>query len=161
MYDQIASIERDFDDVRDGTQWSTVYVFNGVLLILMCFNAILGSLGAFYYLARLLALVFNLLLTFVHLCAIITTCVFRFRALGKLCAISIHPTKKEDVSWTYENDAELIVILWSLQIVLLVPLFIAGNVPILRRKTKVNNDETELVNKGEAEQGHQIQKDQD
>ena len=117
----------------------------------MCFNAILGSFGAFYYLPRLLALVINLLLTLVHLCAIITTCVLRFRALGKLCAISIHPTMKEDVSWTYQNDAELIVILWSLQIVLLVPLFIAGNVPILRRKTKVNNDETELV-KGEEEQ---------
>lgn len=101
LVDNIASQIRSQDDVKLGTQWSTVYLFNGVLLMLILGNAILTMFGAYYFYPRLFALILNLFLTVIHFCAIVTTAVYRFRALGKLCALSIQPTKKEDDSWTY------------------------------------------------------------
>ena len=64
-------------------------------------NAILAIFGAFYFWPRLFAMLFNLVLSIVHFCAVVTTGVYRFRSLGKLCALSIQPTKKGDVTWTY------------------------------------------------------------
>ena len=112
---------RSQEDVQRGTQWSTIYILNGMTLILIGSNAVLMIFGAFYFYPRLFALVCNLFLTLLHFCAIVTTGVFRFRALGKLCALSKQPTKKEDVEWTYQSDATLIDVLWSFQIILLAP----------------------------------------
>ena len=89
LVDNIASQIRSQDDVKLGTQWSTVYLFNGVLLMLILGNAILTMFGAYYFYPRLFALILNLFLTVIHFCAIVTTAVYRFRALGKLCALSI------------------------------------------------------------------------
>ena len=74
--------------MQKGTQWSTIYILNGVTLVLIGSNAVLMIFGAWYFYPRLLALIFNLFLTLLHFCAIVTTGVFRFRALGKLCALS-------------------------------------------------------------------------
>ena len=93
--------------------------------------------GAFYFFPRLIALVLNLFLTAAHFCCVISTAVFRFRTLGKLCALSIQPTKKDNVEWTYRNDAALIAALWAIQFVLFVPMFFAGAVPLIRRRPKV------------------------
>ena len=86
---EISTQIRSEDEVREGTLWSTVFLFNGVTLVLISANAVLMMFGALYFFPRLIALVANLLLTTVHFCAIISTTVFRFRALGTLCALSI------------------------------------------------------------------------
>ena len=89
LVDAIAGLTRSQDDVRRGTSWSTVYLFNGVILMLILFNAILAIVGGFFFWPRLFALLINLVLSLVHFCAIITAGVYRFRSLGKLCALSI------------------------------------------------------------------------
>ena len=102
LVDEIAGQIRDEDDIRNGTYWSQIYMFNGVTLLLISLNSILMAAGAKYYYPRLIALILNLLLSGIHFFGcVITTAVFRFRPLGKLCALSIQPTKKEDVTWTY------------------------------------------------------------
>ena len=85
----IAEMVRSEDDVSSGTHWSTVFVFNGVTLVLICLNAVLTMVGAFFFYPRLIAFVCNLLLTTIHFAAVVSTAVFRFQALGKLCALSI------------------------------------------------------------------------
>lgn len=133
LYETIANLIRSEDDIKQGTLWSTVYLFNGVTLLLICFNAILMMSGAYFFFPRLFALIINLMLTIIHFCAIITTAVYRFRPLGTLCSLSIQPTKKDNLEWTYQSDATLIVVLWSLQFALFVPFCIAGLIPVLRR----------------------------
>ena len=110
---------------------------NGIVLVLIACNSALAMFGAFYFFPRLIAMVLNLFLTAAHFCCVIATAVFRFRALGKLCALSIQPTKKDNVEWTYRNDAALIAALWAFQFVLFVPFFFAGAVPLIRRRPKV------------------------
>ena len=75
--------------MRRGTQWSEIYKFNGSLLFFICLNAVLAGFGSRYFFPRLIALVLNLFLTLIHFCCVITTAVYRWRALGKLCALSI------------------------------------------------------------------------
>ena len=89
MIDEIAHLTRDYDDVRKGTQWSEIYSFNGSLMLFLMLNAGLAAAGAFYFYPRLIALVLNLFFTLVHFCCLITSAVYRWRALGKLCALSI------------------------------------------------------------------------
>lgn len=132
LIDTIAGLTRDYDDVRLGTQWSEIYSFNGSLLLFLCFNAVLAGLGSRYFYPRLIALLLNLFFTLVHFCCIITTAVYRWRSLGKLCALSIQPTKHEDVEWTYSTDAGAISALWTLQFLLWIPLSASGIVPVLR-----------------------------
>jgi len=132
LKDDVDNLIRDYEDVRLGTQWSEIYSFNGSLLLILCLNAALAGVGTRYFYPRLIALVLNLFLTLVHFCCIITTAVYRWRALGKLCALSIQPTKKEDHEWTYQTDAGAIAALWSLQFIFFVPLSAAGVVPVVR-----------------------------
>ena len=89
MIDEITHLTRDYDDVRKGTQWSEIYSFNGSLMLFLMLNAGLAAAGAFYFYPRLIALVLNLFFTLVHFCCLITSAVYRWRALGKLCALSI------------------------------------------------------------------------
>lgn len=159
LVDEIAGQIRSQEDVQKGTQWSTIYILNGVTLVLIGSNSVLMIFGARYFYPRLLALIFNLFLTLLHFCAIVTTGVFRFRALGKLCALSKQPTKESDLDWTYQSDATLIDVLWSFQIILLAPFCIAGAIPMLRFKRKSEvMDETQLVNITEKSQ--QLEKEE-
>ena len=89
LIETIENLTRDYDDVRRGTQWSEIYSFNGSLLLFLCLNAVLAGFGSRYFYPRLVALVINLFLTLIHFCCVITTAVYRWRALGKLCALSI------------------------------------------------------------------------
>ena len=79
--------------MKNGTGWSTVLVFNGVVLILICVAFILIGVGAFFFIPRLIGACLSCFLSFFHVAAIVITGVYRFSDQGKLASICLAPSK--------------------------------------------------------------------
>lgn len=76
-----------------GSKWSVVFEFNGVLYMLITFNAVLMIIGVYLIWLRLISICCNCLFGCINFAAIITTAVFRFRPMGRLCALSTGAVK--------------------------------------------------------------------
>lgn len=125
------------DCFKDGCRWSIIYKFCAMTLILIAFNGIFMTLGAWNIQTRAISGCCCCLLGIVNLAAMITTCIFRFNTMGKLAALSQQGSKYDggpdniDIvgkkvmlvaflsnEQTYEDDGTIIIILWVGQIIL-------------------------------------------
>ena len=89
------SINCDLECKDKGSKWSVAFAMNSVVYMLIAFNAVLMIAGVYLVWLRVTSMCCNCCLSIINLAAIITTAVFRFRKLGKLCALSIEPVKVE------------------------------------------------------------------
>ena len=111
----------DADCMKQGSNWSTVYLVNGILMILIFFNLGCIIMGRIRPKWRLLASYTGFALALAHLGIIVTTAIYRFNSAGALCALrtsatNVPTTNGSDSNddWTYEKDGSLILALWIL-----------------------------------------------
>ena len=140
----IAESNCDSDCLGDGTKWSVLYSMNGFTLLLLALDMIFVVFGAFYFWPRVLGACFNCLLSCAHFGAIITTAVFRFRTQGKLCSLSLRPSRVDsDLNFkdghTFETDGQMILALWICQLVFFV-IFCCGGCISAKHATQAQMD---------------------
>ena len=82
----------DSDCQKKGSEWSTAFFANAVIIMLIVFNMICACIGTKKAIARVIASCCACLICCAHFGIIITTAVFRFRPQGQLCALSLRPT---------------------------------------------------------------------
>ena len=121
--DIIEDCKVDIDCYKKGSQWSTVYISNGIILIFICVSNICVAVGAYNHLCRAIGAICGCCLCITHFALIVTAGVFRFSNFGKLASLHLGPTYVPstnilDVSddWTYEKDGQLILALFILQL---------------------------------------------
>ena len=107
------SINCDLDCQKSGSKWSVFYNFNGAIYMLIAFNAVFMILSIYKIWIRMIGTCCNCVLGCINMAAIITTAAFRFRPMGKVCAMSTAPVKvvSDDYlsdSRTYQSDAIMI-----------------------------------------------------
>ena len=84
-------------EIKKGIDWSTIFVFNGVVLFLISFAFLLIAIGAYIFIARVAGACLNLWLGFAHFAAIIVTAVYRFNRRGFFAANCLdHSTSTEN-----------------------------------------------------------------
>ena len=81
-----------------GCRWGIVYEFAAITCLLLALNAIILTLGVWFFKARMAGLCLGTLLGCLNLASLVTTGVFRFNTMGKLAALSLTPSK-------YDSDA--------------------------------------------------------
>ena len=130
-YDFMVNIqESDCDDdcMKRGTQWSTVMLMNGLMMIFIFFNlscVIMGRIKAYF---RVVAAYAGFIIFLTNLAILSVTGYLRYRPTGALCSLytensNVPTTNKDDVddAWTFEKDGGLIIGLWLVQAVLMIP----------------------------------------
>jgi len=113
----------DSDCQKKGSEWSTAFFANAVIIMLVIFNMVCACVGTKKAIARVIASCCACAICCAHFGIIITTAVFRFRPQGQLCALSLRPTsvpadKDSEITddWTYEKDGALLLALWIIQL---------------------------------------------
>lgn len=111
--------DMDEDCIKRGTQWSTLFVVNGILYICLMINMICVGIGAWKAWARLFGAVCAFPMWCFNFAMLIVTATFRFRAYGKACALNEQYTNMTcsdadcindvDDTWTYMKDGALIM----------------------------------------------------
>jgi len=150
---EIATSDCDSDCLEMGTKWSIIYSLNGSTLLLIAMNMILMIFGAFRFWPRMIGACCNCLLSCIHLAAIITTAVFRFRLQGKLCALSLLPTKIDremNLSFdrTFETDGQMIIGLWISQLIFFLVFSFGGCFSAKPAKGETPGDLNSLLHHG-------------
>merc|ERR1712060_231376 len=104
---------------KRGTQWSHLFIANGMLYLLYSINMLIVGIGAWKPMARVIGAAMAPFMWCFNIAMIITTGIYRFRAPGKLCNLSEAGTNApgtdvEDWNddWTYRKDGALIFSLW-------------------------------------------------
>lgn len=84
----------DYDGCRKdfNTRWTTVFEYNGVILLFLSLSYASVAVGAFIYLARVIGAGCTIFWNCCHLIALIVTASYRFNRQGRLCAASIAPS---------------------------------------------------------------------
>lgn len=128
-----------------GSQWSTIYLANGILLLLIALNMICVGVGSYKAMPRLIGAWVAQILCCAHFAIIIVTAVFRFSIAGRLCAMnnvwtSAPSSDADDVSdaWTMKKDGSLILALWILQLLFCCCCCGAGMAPMAPPKGNMN-----------------------
>ena len=114
----------DWECVRVGTSWSSVYAMNGTLMLFLLLNMCCVCIGAYVYILRMIGAICGLCCCCLHFIFILVTPVLRFQPKGQLCALNPSPTMWTgdnavtdwSDAWTFEKDAGLITALWVLQL---------------------------------------------
>jgi len=106
----------NFDLCLKGTQWSSVFLFNVIVLAATALNMVVMAFGAFFWLPRFLGSIFNCFCACLNLHAFIGVLTHRFSPNGKICAINIAPSTfvgghKWSDETTYKSDASLLATL--------------------------------------------------
>ena len=129
-------VDCNADCLKEGTKWSLIYTFNGVVLILLCFSYLLVAFGAFVFHARVIGACLNCWLGFVHFPAILVTAVYRFNSKGRLAADCLDPSSYDGAgkplsdSWTFDKDGELITGIWACQLLVVFFICCLGSMPL-------------------------------
>ena len=114
----------DADCQKAGSRWSHIYASMGTILLLVCLTTICVCIGVYKPMLRCIASCCMTCLCCAHFCTWIAVAVYRFRPVGKLCALSktwtgytsTDLTELPDDSWTMEKDGALILAFWVLQL---------------------------------------------
>ena len=114
----------DADCRKAGSRWSHVYASMGTILLSVLLTTICVCIGVYKPMLRCIAACCMSCLCCAHFCTWIAVAVYRFRPVGKLCALSKVWTSytSSDVTemptddWTYEKDGALILGLWVVQL---------------------------------------------
>ena len=112
-----------------GTQWSHLYITLGIVYLLLCIQMMMVACGARKAGWRIAASMMSCPLGCAQFAMVIVVGIYRFRAAGKLCALSEQPTNwtsstEVDDFWTYEQDGRLIMAWW---IFTLITMFMCGS----------------------------------
>lgn len=88
------------------TKWSVIYKFNSVFYTILMIQSFFLVLGIHFLSIRVITAYVHCLCTgFVHAAMVITTGVFRYSSMGKLCATSTTETSSRT---TFSEDAQFI-----------------------------------------------------
>ena len=112
---------------RKGSEWSTLFIVNGLLWLFMALNMACVAVGAYKPMFRFIGACVACPLYCFHFAMLIVTGIFRFRAAGALCALDESPNNYEELdknkqpqfndSWTYKKDGELIMAIWIIALI--------------------------------------------
>ena len=118
----------DDDCMKRGTQWSTVMLMNGLMMIFIFFNlgcVLMGRIKAYF---RVVAAYAGFIIFLTNLAVLSVTGYLRYRPQGALCSLytansNAPTTNKDDAddAWTFEKDGGLILGLWLVQAVFMIP----------------------------------------
>ena len=88
----------------EGSRWSVIYAFGGILLILVAANYALQLAGVWNAHCRAIGACCGNCLNCVLFACIITVAVFRFNTFGCLAALSLFPTKFNDGTFSLDFE---------------------------------------------------------
>ena len=99
-----------------GSNWSSVFLSNAIVLVAIIANMICVGLGGCIPLCRYLGAVCASLLCLVHFAIIVMTGVYRYNSMGVLCSLATGSTNISSDSinrdWTYHEDGRLMIFLF-------------------------------------------------
>ena len=99
-----------------GSNWSSVYLSNAIVLLALVANMICVGFGSCIPMCRLTGAWFASFLCLAHFAVIVVTGVYRYSSMGVLCSLATGSSNitsdSVDDDWTYEKDARLMVFLF-------------------------------------------------
>jgi hypothetical protein len=126
----------DIDCGMAGSRWSHIFLMQGLLFLFIMLNFGCIAVGAYKPVFRLIGAWCASCLCCAHFGIIIATAVYRFRAVGKMCALSEQWTnfssdiEDTDDTWTYKSDGALILAIWIIQLLTFCCCCCAGSMPL-------------------------------
>ena len=110
--------ECDQECREKGTQWSFLFMFNGIVLLLLCITYLLIAFGAKYFRARIIGSLLNIILLPIYISSVVIIACYRFSKQGKLAALCQASAHFEDdhepmsALMTFERDGNIILGTW-------------------------------------------------
>ena len=106
-----------------GTRWTTIFLMNAILLLIISVNMIFVAVGAFKPVFRCIGAWSACVICPAHLAIIIVSFIIRFSHSGRACSLSLEATNWPSADpldsndfWTFKKDAQLILGILIIQI---------------------------------------------